>query len=60
MAGVTALWFAAYGGYDDVVKVLLSEVDDVDQSDKNGTTPLYIAALNGHLSVMELLVDRGI
>ncbi|KAI5808430.1 hypothetical protein BZA77DRAFT_329781 [Pyronema omphalodes] len=56
----TALFWAAWGGHSDVVKLLLEqdgiEVDKVDDYDR---TPLSLAAHAGHTSVVKLLLEEG-
>lgn len=43
----------------DVVKILLWKGARLDALDSHGDTPLHIAARNGHLSLVELLMKHG-
>lgn len=54
--GRTPLWWAAEGGHEAVVKLLV-ERDDVaaDSKDKWGRTPLWWAAERGYEAVVKLL-----
>ena len=54
--GRTPLWWAAAGGHEAVVKLLV-ERDDVtaDSKDYDGRTPLWWAAARGHEAVVKLL-----
>jgi len=57
--GETPLMWAAKGGHDGVVKLLLEQGDvSPDRSDNNGVTPLQWAAANGHDGVVKLLLER--
>ena len=58
--GLTPLAWAAKGGHEEVVAMLL-ERDDVDSSaaDRLGQTPLFIAAREGHEGVVKLLLGRN-
>ena len=47
---------AAQNGRDQVVKLLLDNQADVNQAYKNGSTPLMLAAHNGHAAVVKLLL----
>ena len=42
----------------EVVKLLIEEKMTVDAKDKDGWTPLYPAAQNGHLEVVKLLIEE--
>ena len=58
--GMTALLFAARQGNTETVKALLDagvDVNQVNPGDK--TSPLLIAAINGHFDLAALLLDRG-
>ena len=57
--GQTALAFAAYQGFPEIVKLLLDRGAVPDAKDDSGRTPLMQAAWNGHAEVAELLLDRG-
>jgi ankyrin repeat protein len=54
--GQSALWLAAMGGRADVVEVLLHARTDVNQADKNGVTPIGVAA---NEAVAMMLIERG-
>jgi len=43
----------------DIVRLLLDRGADVEAKDKNGITPLHLAAVNGHLDTVRLLLDGG-
>ena len=50
-------------GAGDLVRVeeILAEGEsDVDDTDKEGATPLIMAAIGGHLEVVQLLIKLGI
>ena len=57
--GFTALMIAAQKGYDQIVRMLLERggadpsVDTADQ----GAAPLFIAARNGHLDAVKVLME---
>ncbi|KAK3344412.1 Glycerophosphoryl diester phosphodiesterase family-domain-containing protein [Lasiosphaeria hispida] len=62
--GETALHIAARFGHDDCARVLLKGTDqqkaNLELVEKSfAWTPLHIAAVDGHLSVAQLLVDAG-
>lgn len=50
---------AAYAGDVQTVRRLLDAGADVNQQDKEGRTPLYLATQEGYMEVMELLIARG-
>merc|ERR1719487_1137033 len=56
-AGKTFLWIAAEKGQEDVVKFLLEKHASGEVSDQQGMSPLHISALNGHTTVVELILD---
>ncbi|XP_032828368.1 ankyrin repeat and SOCS box protein 11-like isoform X4 [Petromyzon marinus] len=47
------------GLYPDCAILLIQHGADVNQSDKWGVTPMYLAACNGHLDGLRLLVHAG-
>lgn len=59
--GRTPLSWAAQGGNEDIVRVLLDAMDGevIDQEDDNGETPMAYAAKNNHDNVVKILQDRG-
>ncbi len=58
-AGRTALHEASQGGHSKVLQLLLEHVDCIDIPDKDGQTPAHIAAFNGELECLKLLLDKG-
>lgn len=59
--GNNILYVAAYGGCYDIVKFLLEQkgFDPDLQNKKTLQTPLFSAADQGHVKVMELLIEKG-
>ena len=56
-SGSTSLWYAAYNGHSECVRLLLAAPGiDVNKADKCGDTPLYWAAYNGHSECVKLLL----
>ena len=41
------------------ISQIISGIEDINQADKQGRTPLWIAAKNGHTATAKLLIDRG-
>ncbi len=60
MGGMTALLFAARDGNLEAVRALVEAGADVDQvSGGDGSSPMVIAASNGHFTVTQYLLDQG-
>ena len=60
MGGMTALMFAARDGNVDAVRALVEAGADIDQvSGSDASSPMVIAAANGHYTVTKLLLDLG-
>ena len=55
----TALHLVSYQGYMPVVEYLIENGALVDVRDKYNVTPLHIAAAYGHLSTLQLLLNKG-
>ena len=55
--GANPLIAAAAGGWENVVKLLLSRSADINAS--RLCSPLIFAACGGHVQVMKVLIDRG-
>ncbi len=59
IAGNTPLHYAACGGYEDVVRVLIESGANVEEHNENGHTPLMEAASAGHVGVARILLEAG-
>ena len=57
--GWNPLLYAATGGKDDIVLLLLNVGADINARSENGTTPLMMAVRGAHLSTVKLLLERG-
>jgi len=58
--GHTALMLAARSGFADAVKVLVAAGADVNQNSVGDkTSPMLIAAINGHFDLAKWLLDQG-
>jgi hypothetical protein len=55
----TALHYAAFNGYTDIVELLLQHDAEVNIQNKNGNTPLHLAALSNSIDVIVLLLSAG-
>ena len=58
--GHTALHFAAYRGFTNIVEILLNRGIDIISKDNDGDTALHLAAQEGHINIVEMLLNRGI
>ena len=56
--GWTPLIYAALGGHDDIVRLLLALDVDIDGASDNGTTALMMAAQAGRVSTVKLLLEN--
>jgi ankyrin len=56
---LSALHFAARDGAVDAARVLADGGANLDVSDPDGITPLYLSLINAHFEVAALLIDRG-
>src|SRR5574337_1044517 len=57
--GWTPLHYAATGGHDEIVSLLLEHSAYIDAASPNGSTPLMMAALYGKASTVQLLLEQG-
>ena len=57
--GLTALQQASWDGNADLVNFLLENGADLSQVDREGRSPLHLAAQAGHLEVVSLLVNSA-
>ncbi|EGD82689.1 hypothetical protein PTSG_03350 [Salpingoeca rosetta] len=55
----TALYWASRNGHEAVVRFLLEKGAHVNNTDKEGFTPLWIAGFYGHEAVARFLVEKG-
>lgn len=55
--GWNALHYAAFGGRDEVLKLLIQRNPDLDAIAPNGQTPLMLAAAAGKLEAVKLLIE---
>jgi ankyrin repeat protein len=58
-AGWAPLHFAAANGHAEVIRFLLEQHAYIDAESPNGTTPLMMAARQGHPTAVQLLVAEG-
>ena len=47
------------GDIEKVQSILAANPDQVNAADEGGSLPLHIASLNGHLEIVELLIEAG-
>ncbi|KAJ1551724.1 Serine/threonine-protein kinase plk1, partial [Nowakowskiella sp. JEL0078] len=59
LRGITPLCLAAYLGKEGMCKLLLDAGADPNAKDKNGATALMYGARDGHVEVVESLIERG-
>ena len=57
--GVLPIHFAAMGGDEKIVKLLIASKSDVNLADDDGNTVLHFATLWGNKKVVELLIAKG-
>ncbi|KAK0498607.1 ankyrin repeat-containing domain protein [Armillaria luteobubalina] len=57
--GKTALHIAALRGNEELVRMLCDLNADVDLPDNKGNAPLHSASSWGHITVVQLLIERG-
>jgi uncharacterized protein len=57
--GWTALHYAAAGGHNEIVQILLDRSAYIDAASPNNTTPIMMAARGGHILTVKLLLDEG-
>ena len=57
--GVLPIHFAAMGGDEKIVKLLIASKSDVNLAVDDGTTVLHFATLWGNKKVVELLIAKG-
>ena len=50
---------ACQGGHTKIVGILLDYTGHVDLQDREGRSPAHIAAFNGEVECLEILVSRG-
>jgi hypothetical protein len=56
--GWRPLIYAAFGGHNDVIRLLLALNVDIDGASENGTTALMMAAQAGHVATVKLLLGN--
>ncbi|VUC31913.1 unnamed protein product [Clonostachys rosea] len=57
--GRTALWWASRNGHERTVALLLDHKANPCIGDSGGLTPLWLSTYRGHLSIAEMLIERG-
>ena len=58
-AGVTPLYYAAYHGHTNIVKLLIDNHANINIAINDGSMPLHIAAQNGYTDIVKLLINNG-
>lgn len=53
------LTLAASGGHTELAKLLLSSGANIDEANDEGYTPLMEAVREGHLPLVQFLLDEG-
>ncbi|KFY26737.1 hypothetical protein V491_01191 [Pseudogymnoascus sp. VKM F-3775] len=56
--GMTALHFAARGGYGDIVELLLKRGADITSGNQAGESPFHVAAREGKLAAVRVLIGQ--
>ena len=51
---------ASQVGHTDIVRLLLDEKSDVNASNTNGDTPLYLASKNGKIEIVKQLSNTKV
>ena len=60
LGGQTLLSYAAEGGHEAIVKMLMTRDDvDADSKDWRGDTPLSLAAEGGYEAIVKMLLNRN-
>ena len=57
--GVTPLQYAAEGGYNEIVELLIDKGANVNAKNEFGSTPLHYSAFEGHKETADLLRKHG-
>ncbi|PKK47136.1 hypothetical protein CI102_6192, partial [Trichoderma harzianum] len=57
--GETALAAACQNGNEAISKTLIAAGASVTSTSYDGTSPLHVAALNGHIGLIRLLLENG-
>uniref|UniRef100_A0A0G4FN03 EF-hand domain-containing protein n=1 Tax=Chromera velia CCMP2878 TaxID=1169474 RepID=A0A0G4FN03_9ALVE len=55
----SALWHAAWKGFESVCRLLIDKGSNVNHKDREGRTALHEAAFYGRINIATLLLDRG-
>jgi ankyrin repeat protein len=58
--GATALHIAAFYGYKEIAKLLVSSGADIELRDYRYRTNLHLSVLNGNIEIVELLLSFGL
>jgi ankyrin repeat protein len=56
--GRTALYCAVWGGHEEMVAFLMSQGAQLEITDQTGMTPFIMAACNGHVGVVKMLLHH--